>query len=115
MHHYERKVELESMNMLLGEFYEVHGRRVHAVAEAGGRWSVVEDVPQVGVALATGNCGAFHAERVITSLDDVLLGDGLVEAGPASSGIELGVGVKEGVVAADAAKDSVVVEIPRAA
>ncbi len=44
MHHYERTCELESMSLQLREFYEVHGRRVHAVAEASGRWSVVENV-----------------------------------------------------------------------
>jgi hypothetical protein len=93
----------------------VHGRRVHAVAEARGGWSVVENVPQVGIAFATGDCGAIHTERLITNLDDVLLGNRFPKAGPASSRVELGVGAKEGVVATDATEDSVIVEIPRAA
>ncbi len=61
---------------------------------------------EVGVAAAAGNFGAGDAEGAVDFLDDIFLGDGLIEAGPAGAGIEFGGGVEESGVAADAAEDS---------
>jgi len=35
---------------------------VHAVAQAGGGWAVIEDVAEVRVATAAGDGGAVHAQ-----------------------------------------------------
>src|SRR6516162_909653 len=40
--------------------YEPQRGRVHAVAQIGGRWAVIEDVPQMGIALTAQHLGPFH-------------------------------------------------------
>ena len=42
----------------------MHGEGVHAIAQAGGRGAVVEDVAEVAVAEAAADGGADHAMRV---------------------------------------------------
>ena len=77
--------------------------RIHAVAQAGRRRPVVEDVAQVGIAAAAQRLDANHAEAAVLALHDVGGGDRLPEARPAGAGIELGGRVEQGGVAADAA------------
>jgi len=66
----------------------------------------------MGVAQAAGDGGAHFHQAAVDGLDDVLFGDGLIKAGPAGAGIELGFGVEQGQVAADAAEDALLFKIP---
>ena len=78
---------------------------VDAVAEAGGRGAVGEDVAEVGVAAGAEGFFADHAVAGIFFGDDVFRGDGLEKAGPAGAGVKFGVGAEEREVAADAVVD----------
>jgi hypothetical protein len=91
---------------------KVQRHRVDAVAQPGGFRAVVEDVPQVRVAAAAGDGGALHAEAAVGRFDDILRRDRFPEAGPAGVRFELGRRGKQRRVAADAAEQSVVVQIP---
>src|SRR5580700_10925444 len=85
-----------------GEFDETERQRVHAVAESSWPGAVVEDVAEMRVAEAAGNRGALHAERRVRDFEHIFLGNRLPEAGPASAGLELGIGAEERRAAADA-------------
>src|ERR1700691_3556007 len=74
--------------------------------------TVVEDVSQVGVAFLAGDGNAIHSERVVVDLAHIFLGDRSPEARPSSAGIEFGFGAEQGVVAADAAVEAFVVQVP---
>src|ERR1700723_3727612 len=67
------------------------------------------------VALAAGDSRALHPQGHIPYLDDILLGDRLPEAGPAGAGLKLGFRTEEGIIAADAAIEAVIVVVPGAA
>ena len=99
----------------LRERHKLHGERIHAVAEAGRRGAVVEDVAEVAVAQSATDGGAHHHQRAVDGFDDVLIGDGLIEAGPAGAGFEFGFAGEEGEVAATAAEEACAVLIPTVA
>src|SRR5271166_3078512 len=84
---------------------------IHAVAQPGRSRTIVEYVTQVRVTFGAGNCDALHPDAVVGSLAHIFFCDGFPETGPAGSGIELGFGTEQRVVAADAAEDSSVVNI----
>src|SRR4051794_36288313 len=70
---------------------ELERRRVDAVAQARRLRPVLEDVAQVGIAVAAHHFRAAHPEAVVRLLGDVLPGYRLVEAGPARARFELGI------------------------
>src|ERR1039457_2301992 len=76
-------------------FVEVEGGGVDAVAQAGGLGAVGEDMAEVASAAGTGDLGAHHAVAAVFDLLDVLPVQGIGEAGPAASGVELGIGGEE--------------------
>src|SRR5690606_11215843 len=76
--------------------------RVNAIPQPCRRWAVGEDVAQVGVAAGAEDFGAVHAVAVVFAGGDGVFADGGVVAGPAAAGVELGVGVEQGCVAAHA-------------
>jgi hypothetical protein len=88
---------------------------VDAVAQAGGRGAVVEDVGQVGVALAAQRLGAAHEQAVIGLGAHVLRGGRRPETRPAGTGLKLFVAAEQGVAAAHAAIHTGFVIIPVAA
>ena len=92
--------------------YETQRGGVHAVAETGGLGAVVEDVAEVRVTFCARDGGADHTERNVANLSNIFPGDRLPEARPSGAGIEFGAGVEERIVAADAAVDAFVVEVP---
>ena len=61
-------------------FYEAEAGGVHAVTQAGGLGTVVEDVAEVGVAFGAGDGDAGHSKSRVADLGDVFFGDGLPEA-----------------------------------
>jgi hypothetical protein len=81
---------MESSSRWLSRLYEPHCSGVHAVAQSGWTGTVIEDVAQMRIALATGNCRALHAKGHVLYFKDVLLGNGLPEAWPSRTGFELG-------------------------
>jgi hypothetical protein len=54
--------------------------------------AVLEDVAEVGIAASAKDLGPYHAVAVVVVGDDVLVGHRPEETGPASPGVELGVG-----------------------
>src|SRR4029077_2090945 len=82
---------------------EVQRATVDAVAHPallGG--AVVEDVPEVGVAVLADDLGATHPVGVGGAQFDVLEVGGLGEAGPAGPRVELGAGAEQLGPTADA-------------
>ncbi len=98
-----------------GQFDEAHGCGVHAVAQTGGSGAIVEGVAEMRVAEAAGDGGTDHHQASIDLIDYVFFRDGLPEAGPAGARIEFGVGAEEGEIAADAAKEAMIVKVPTVA
>src|SRR6185295_15113821 len=74
---------------------ELERSRVHAVAEPRRLRPVAEDVPEVSLAARADDLSPVHEERVVGTLDDRLLRDGLPEARPARAGFELRFGAEE--------------------
>src|SRR5437660_590370 len=62
---------------------EIQRRRIHAITQARGRWAVLEDVAQMGIAFGTADFGSHHAVLRVAVLDDPTLGCRLVETWPA--------------------------------
>src|SRR6516225_12133845 len=67
---------------------------------------------EVSLAECAGHLGARHAKAVVRRFDDILLGNRLPEARPASARVELGVGQVQSVVAADAAVETCGMVVP---
>jgi len=99
----------------LSHLHEAHRSRVHTVAQTGWTGAVIEDVAEVGIALPAGDSRALHAQAHIVYLDDVLFRDRLPETWPARTGFKLRLRAENGVVAANAAIETVVVVVPGAA
>lgn len=74
--------------------------------------AVVEDVAEVSVAFGAGNCGAGYAESRVADFGYVLGSDGRPETRPSCAGFEFRGGIEKRVVAADAAVDAFVVQVP---
>src|SRR5437764_5926692 len=89
--------------LLLG-FFE--SRRIDAVSQSGRRWTVVENVTEVSVALAAHHFGALHEQTSVRLRCDALRRGGLVKTRPSGARIELCVGVEELVTAAHATVNS---------
>src|SRR5262249_40787391 len=68
---------------------EFQGRGVHAVALAGRRGPVVEDVPQMAAAVLAVHFGPGHEEAAVRLGVDAVVRERLPEARPAGAGIEL--------------------------
>ena len=61
---------------------------------------------------SAGNRGSHHAQRHIGNFMDILFGDWLPKARPAGAGFELCVRIEESRVAADAAVQPLIVQVP---
>ncbi len=86
--------------LLLGR-HELQRDAVYAVALAGRRGAVVEDVAEMAAATGAAHLRAPDAEEAAAG-GDVRRVDRLVEARPAGAGIELGLGAEERQAAAGA-------------
>src|SRR5882724_2203614 len=76
--------------------------RIDAVAQSGRTGSVLEDMPEMAVALRAQHFGSGHAVADVTLLVDMALRRRLGKARPAAAGIELGVGFEQRLSAAGA-------------
>ncbi len=87
---------------------------VHAVAHAGGRRAVVEDVTQVGVAVPAAHLRARHEEAAVRPFDDVVRFERPGEARPAGAGLILVQGGEERLPGDDVHVDArpVIVPVP---
>src|SRR4051794_2425567 len=74
---------------------QLQGGRVDAVAESGRRWAVGEDVAEVAATAAACDLGPGHEVAPVLVLGDLIRADRPVEAGPAGSRVELGIGREE--------------------
>src|SRR4051812_7541295 len=69
-------------------------RRVDAIPQPGGLWTIGEYMAEVSAASLAGHLGPAHAEASVGMLvDHVVLG--LVKARPAAAGIELRLGLEQ--------------------
>src|ERR1700761_882075 len=71
------------------ERLEGHRDAIHAIAQTGRRWSIVEHVAEVASASAAQNFGANHAQAGIWAFEHRVV-DGLPEARPSGATVELG-------------------------
>src|ERR1043165_385482 len=69
--------------------FELEGKRVHAITEAGRLWTIVEDVAQVRTTAMTSYLGSRHSKTAIRVFNDIRFGNRFIEAGPTSSRIKL--------------------------
>src|SRR6266446_7530611 len=82
-------------------FLQFQRNGVDAIAHPGGLWSIIEDVPEVGVAPAALHYRAPHAVAgVVFGLDCPFAGRS-VETGPTGPRMKFGFGSKKGLAAAD--------------
>src|SRR5262245_5252026 len=81
---------------------QLQRRGVDAVAQAGRAGAVVEDMAEMAVAFRAQHFGADHAVTDIPLLVDMAFDRGLGKARPATAGVELGVGLEQGLAAASA-------------
>jgi hypothetical protein len=86
---------------LLGSLCKSHGHGIHAIAQAGGLWPIIKNVPQVCVAKAAGNCRADHAQARVHGFSYVFFCDRLPKARPTSARFKFRAGIKESRIAAD--------------
>src|SRR5262245_9121359 len=91
---------------------ELQRCRVDAVAQPRGLGTVVEHVPEVGVADGADHFGPVHEKSVVVLGSNVCRIDRLPIAGPAAAGIELVRGAEELRPAAHAAVNPVSMVIP---
>src|SRR3954463_6963820 len=92
---------------------ELERARVDAVAEtARVTRAVLEHVPEVAAAVAAGDLGATHEQRVVGAGLDRGGDGGLGEAGPAGAGVELGRGREQLRAAARTAVHAVLLDVP---
>src|ERR1700722_8217729 len=66
----------------------------------------------MGVTFGAGDCGADHPESCVADFGYVFGGNRRPETRPSRARFELGGGIEERVVAADAAVDALVVQVP---
>ena len=88
------------------------GSGVYAVAEAGWCGAVVEDMAEVGFALAAQDSGPPHEEAVVGFAFDVVLVYGCGKTWPSGSRIKLSIGTEQVVAAANALVDSGLMVVP---
>src|ERR1700733_6210979 len=86
-------------------------RFVNTIPQIGGLRSVVKHVPKMRVAARAMDFSALYQQAEVRTSADVFFGDRRPKAGPAGARIELGVRAEHGIVAADAAKNPVLVEL----
>src|SRR6185312_3890792 len=89
--------------------------RVDAIALAGGLGAIGEDVSEVGAAGGAGGFDAPHAESPVFMLFDGVRGDGVVEAGPAAAGVELGLRLEQRSIAGGAVVQAIGVVVGQGA
>ena len=68
---------------------ELERHSVHAVAQTGGHWPVIEDMTQVSIASRTQNFSTSFGKRVVSSLQNISLVNRGPKAGPSCSGFKL--------------------------
>src|SRR5262249_57848994 len=96
----------------LPALHELQRSRVHTVPKSCRLRSIVEHMPQVRVAQSAVHRIANHSERRVSLASHVLFSDWGPEARPSCPRFELGVGAEQCIVAADAAVDPLLVQIP---
>ncbi len=83
-------------------FFESERSGIEAEAQTGGGRAVFKNMAQVCAATDAFDFRPSHAVAVIGFGEDVLLGDGLKETGPAGAGIKLCLGCEQRQVATNA-------------
>src|ERR1700691_4715815 len=92
---------------------KAQGRRIHAITQPRRLRAVIEYVPQVRIAFRARPRRPFHADAQVGNLLHVFFRDRLPEARPARSRVKLRRGTEQGVVAANAAEDTLPVLIQK--
>src|SRR5918996_4640739 len=85
---------------------QLERRSVHAIAKAGRRRTVGEDMAEMCIAPGATHLGAAHEQGTVLVFADGVLGDRSVKARPAGAGIELSLGTEQWRAAAHATIDA---------
>lgn len=92
--------------------FKHHGMSIDAVAQTGWGWTIREHVAEVAAAIGAANFRADHAESRIAMFRHGVSLDWLEIAGPAATGIELGVGDEQRLIAGSAAVEAFFRAVP---
>ena len=88
------------------------GFRVYAIAKVRRLRTIIKYVPQMGVAFSTGNRRPHHAQAQVSCSLNILWCYGRPEAWPACSGIKFSTRAEQSIIAADAAIEPSLMQIP---
>ena len=80
---------------------------IDAIPQASGGGAVIENMAEMAITASAQDLRTNHAVAAVCMRNDVLLGHGLEEAGPAGAGVELAIRGEQGQPAADTAVDPV--------
>ncbi|CAH2401244.1 hypothetical protein MES5069_280021 [Mesorhizobium escarrei] len=96
---------MHNLKLQSGSRLEFQRDPVDAIAQAGRRRAVLEDVAEMA---AAAGAVAFGADHAVAAVDGRLdrTGHRIVEAWPAGAALELQLGFEQGLVAADAGKSA---------
>src|SRR5690242_15372675 len=92
--------------------YKLQCSGVHAVAQAGRRGSIIEDVSEMGTAVPATSLCARHERTAVLVQREVVFIHRLKETRPAGSGVEFRCRIEQRLAAADAAIDAVGMVVP---
>lgn len=88
--------------MLNSFFLQLERLRVYAVSQISRLWSIREDMTKVCATFVASYFGANHAVAVVVFFFDVFCFERLVEARPATAGVEFCIGTEQLSAAANA-------------
>src|SRR5437899_1360678 len=106
-----RRYAAHRCNVSSSDLYKAQRNRVHAIAQAGRFRTVVEHVPEVGVAARAGYGRSLHTPGAVSAGDNILFGNRFPKTGPTSAGFELGFRTKQRRVTANATEQPLAVQI----
>ena len=75
-------------------------------------WSIIENMAQVRVAFSTRHRHPHHPQADVSRTPNVFRRDRFPETGPASSRIKLCLRAEQGVIAANAVVEALIVKVP---
>ena len=77
-------------------------RRIDAISQAGGRRAIIENMPEVRIAVGTDQLGSPHAHAIVDFLPNTRFLHFAVKAGPSATGVKLTLRIEQRVIAANA-------------
>jgi len=90
---------------------ELKRHSVHAVAQAGRHWPIIEDMTEMSITSRTQNFSPCLTQAVVSSLQNISLVNRSPKAGPPCSGFKLCLWTKKRQVTTDTLKRSALMDV----